>query len=72
MGGREKQQYCLRGHEMSGDNVYEYRRGDYILRRCRECQRIRQQSYRTQNRELRRRFLKEIKTEKAFTVPQET
>lgn len=37
--------HCKYGHPLSGDNLYIQVQGDYRMRRCRECQRIRNREW---------------------------
>lgn len=38
--------HCVRGHPMSGNNLYVYRGGKYVQRVCRTCRDIRQKKFR--------------------------
>ncbi|MFD2757075.1 HNH endonuclease [Gulosibacter faecalis] len=37
--------HCVRGHQLSGDNIYVYPRGRSWERVCKECNRIRTEKY---------------------------
>jgi hypothetical protein len=38
--------HCLKGHPLSGDNLFLYQEGKYLKRRCKQCTADRQTKYR--------------------------
>jgi len=45
---RVQKQECKRGHPFTEENTYLMRQGKYVMRRCRRCSIIYQQTYRQQ------------------------
>lgn len=45
-----RRNYCREGHELTEENVFIERRGERTVRRCKQCDRKRKQTYREKRR----------------------